>query len=233
MIEKYFQNLDDNFPRGSVLYMRELEKSREFSTINNVEGELVFMEGVKRLQFHHMYQNISVFLFNNRILNFGNDVEVIQYLQEVEEFLTNEEKILNDDDYLSRRDFSRKLYSKIHTRHPEEASKMMHFTNKVLEDVASKNSNIIEIDTDTIFYEGNIDISFIPIKNTIDELKYFIPIRRKQSILVTQKFEVIFRGLGGLAKSKNANDRRKHAKFMEDVYSKLRDDKLNYIIGEF
>ncbi len=223
-IEKYLHDLNGDFPKSAFSYMRIQEHADSFKNFDDREFKI--FTNVSKLEFRHLYLNVIVFLFNHKVLNFGNDVDTIQRIQEVEQLLNNENKS-DFEEYLKQGKFIRKSYLHIFEKYPKEISKMHHFIHLMFNDLRDDNPNIIEIDTDMIFYEDEIDIQF-DWKYSISKLIYFLPIKIKKSLSINSKFEIESRGMyNGVSSSQ----KEKENTFLNNLLiSRIREDKIDLIL---
>jgi len=195
-----------------------------YSYFNKTIAKWDDIEDVTQLEFRYFYQSMIVDLYKRGEINLVSDEYLISYMSDVESFLENADRLMEQDYdlYNDQKIYSQRFYGELLRQSPNQIKNLTNLVHLIFDDIVKNNTNIIEIDTYLIYYTGELDLSWIPARSRTEKFKYFFPLSKKRSILINSKNEIKVRG--NLMESEERL-------VMPFVKSKIRDCKIDDIIG--
>ena len=171
----------------------------------------VMITDVYELSFNNIYANVIVGLSESGIDFSPYDVPKLK------SHLENK-PIKDSIDYVAWKFLVNSSYGEIYKINEFLAQYITQYNNFMLKDISDNNQSIIYIDTDTIYYTGDINLLDIDLKYEIRKLKYFFITAKKKMIRFYEDGDVKITGYQ-VARRSNTNKNVKEIEIGNNIYS--------------
>ena len=158
-------------------YIDKFDIDKElFGFTNFVESyKNVIIQDVYELSFNNLYATIAVGLFESGI-DFSS-----YNINKLKDYLENK-PATNSIDYMAWKFLVNSSYGEIWKVDEKLALRITQYNHCMLLDICENNKSIIYVDTDTIYYTGDINLLDIDFKHELKKLKYFFISAKKKLI---------------------------------------------------
>lgn len=221
LLDKYKELLENNN-----------EKKGSFTYINNEEVGKV-LKNVNIIEFDNLYIRLSIAIYNEGFLPESEKYNIEQLKKYIDDksndIITLGSKVTHPRAYFG---YLAQKYKK-----ENFAFLITSYMNYVMLDIIKEN-NVIYIDTDFIFYNGDINLDYLGLKHDKYSIEYLTIISPKRFVTYSIKSEeelpkyLISNKNDGFTvrgyHEKNINNAKP---YIETIKNKLREDNIDYIIN--